>query len=632
MGIYGSELGVNVAPTAPKPRQVISLLMLRRNALVRVDELIDELWAGGPPTSAMTTLQTYIYKVRKILQRQNANEILETRPGGYSLRVEDSAIDLFHFEQEARTGQDLLEAGDPTQASRTLRGALERWRGQALADVERGPLLESYVTRMEELRVRTLELRINADLQRGRHHELVSELRSLVLTQPLHEHLNASLMIALRRSCRRHEALEVYRTLRTNMIDELGLEPGRELQQLHQALLADDEQLGPLDPVLEASPLTTLTAAGQEKPVTEVPRPRRRVHLSNPPEAEGDLTWRPEVLDQIRADLPSDGGGPTVVVIHGGPGLGKTTLAMHEARRLQSRYAGRQIYATLHGSRSKARSAADVLPDLLLGIGVPAADILAAGPDQAALYQSITADLEILVVLDDVADADQVRALLPAGPRGAALITSRYRLPELDGARHVWLRPLTPSEGADMLGHIVGWPRLGHDRTKVEGLVELIDGLPQAVQCLAYRLMLQPALQIDELAEQLQVSPFEVLRIGDLDVRASLERGYRRLDRLSQGVYRLLSLLPSRGFTARAVGDLLGWDSGAAHRILSDLAASHLLLECRTSTDIEDATYRFTRLALNYAREQLSCTLIDASGFNSLEWEPVGAAAWTGAD
>ncbi|MEU5400854.1 BTAD domain-containing putative transcriptional regulator [Streptomyces sp. NPDC005963] len=242
------EKGKNVAPTAPKPRQVIALLIMRRNAVVQTSELIDELWEGGPPTSALTTLQTYIYKLRKILVRHGGEEVLHTRPGGYVLDIPNSSVDLYRAEKAAGEGKSTLRNGDPVRARESLAEALAIWRAPALVDVDRGALLSSYATRLEEFRSRTLEMRIEADLQLGHHRELVSELKSLILTHPLHEHLHASLMIALHRSGRRHEALEVFRVLRQNMVEDLGLEPGEELRQLHQALLAD----APVGPPFEA--------------------------------------------------------------------------------------------------------------------------------------------------------------------------------------------------------------------------------------------------------------------------------------------------------------------------------------------------------------------------------------------
>jgi DNA-binding SARP family transcriptional activator len=230
----------NIVPTAPKPRQVIALLTLRRNSVVRASELIDELWEDNPPVSAMTTLQTYIYKLRKTFQKCGAGEILQTRPAGYMLTTPDENVDLYWFERAMKEGQTTLDRGDPLRAAEILADALAMWRGPALVDVITGNLLSAYATQLEEVRFRTLELRIETDLRLGRHLELTSELKSLVVRYPLHEGFHTSLMTALYHSGRRYEALDVYRTLRYNLLEELGLEPGRQVQQLHQALLSSD--------------------------------------------------------------------------------------------------------------------------------------------------------------------------------------------------------------------------------------------------------------------------------------------------------------------------------------------------------------------------------------------------------
>jgi len=237
--------GRDVMPTAPKARQVVALLMLRHGTVVQASELIDELWQETPPPSAVTTVQTYIYKLRRILAGQGEDTLVRTLPGGYSLLVPPDHVDVHRFEREAADGKELLRQGDTTAAARTLGLALSRWRGPALAGVTPGGRLRSYVTRLEELRFHILELRIEADLELGRHREVVSELKSLVLAHPHHEHLHALLMLALHRSGRRHEALELYRSLRRTMLDDLGLEPGRDLALLHQTLLTDPGQGAP---------------------------------------------------------------------------------------------------------------------------------------------------------------------------------------------------------------------------------------------------------------------------------------------------------------------------------------------------------------------------------------------------
>lgn len=285
--------GRNIMPTAPKPRQVISLLMLRHNTVVQASELIDELWPELPPPSAVTTLQTYIYKFRKLLLKQGLGNLLQTQPGGYSLTIPSSSLDVSLFERQAEEGQELLQRGDSAAALACFEQALALWRGPALADVETGGRLFSYVTRLEELRFRILELRIEADLENGRHRELISELKALVLAHPLHEHLHGLLMVALHRSGRRHEALEVYQSLRQKMIDELGLEPGKELARLQHTLLSDSpaepqepprrprtRSAAPPGPAAAAAP-TTPALAHADASVSGYPAP-----LAPPPPPE----------------------------------------------------------------------------------------------------------------------------------------------------------------------------------------------------------------------------------------------------------------------------------------------------------------------------------------------------------
>lgn len=233
------ESGQNIVPTASKPRQVLALLLLRRGTIVSPNEIMEELWGESPPNSALTTIQTYIYQLRKILVRHGAGDLLITRPGGYSLEVDDTLLDLHRFEQAVREGRTLLETGRPVEAADRLSDALAAWRGDPLADVAQGGLLYSYTTWLQELRFRALEMRIQADLRAGRHRDLVSELQSLVLTYPLRENLHASLMIALYYSGRRSEALGKYQVLRTKMVEEFGLEPGQPLREIHQEIISD---------------------------------------------------------------------------------------------------------------------------------------------------------------------------------------------------------------------------------------------------------------------------------------------------------------------------------------------------------------------------------------------------------
>ncbi|MEU0580147.1 AfsR/SARP family transcriptional regulator [Streptomyces griseoincarnatus] len=242
------ENGISVTPTAPKPRQVLALLALHADQVVPVATLIDELWGGRPPRSARTTLQTYVLQLRELIAaavardpggavRRCAKDVLVTSPGGYLLHAAGGTIDVCEFEQLAGTGYRAMDAGDFTAAARQLRDALSLWTGSALADVQTGPQLEMEARRLEESRLCALDQRIEADLRLGRHRELLGELTVLVRRYRTHENLHGQFMLALHRSGRRSEALEVYQRLRTALVRELGLEPSAGLRRMQRSIL-----------------------------------------------------------------------------------------------------------------------------------------------------------------------------------------------------------------------------------------------------------------------------------------------------------------------------------------------------------------------------------------------------------
>lgn len=229
------------APTAPKVRQVLALLLLCSNQVVNLALLIQELWDERPPRSAVTTTQTYIYQVRRLIAEEKLDEpgkeLLVTKASGYVLQAAPEQLDANVFRWLVRDGKKYLEGGQPAEASRVLRQALDLWRGAALADVTCGRILAPHAVLLEEQRLRALELRIEADLQLGLHRELIAELKSLAAENPLNEWFHGQLITALSHVGRRSEALQAYQTLRTVLDDELGLEPAAELQRLQLEVL-----------------------------------------------------------------------------------------------------------------------------------------------------------------------------------------------------------------------------------------------------------------------------------------------------------------------------------------------------------------------------------------------------------
>jgi peptide/nickel transport system substrate-binding protein len=223
----------------PKQRGLLAILLLHANEVVSRDRLIDGLWGERPPPTAGHTLDNYVSRLRKVV----GDARLSRRPPGYVLHVERDELDLDCFERLFQEGREALARGAAGEAAATLRSALARWRGAALADLLYEPFAATESERLEERRIMALEDRIDADLALGRSGELVPELEALVREHPLRERLLAQLMLALYRSGRQAEALAAFQAARQRLAEELGLEPGPQLRELEQRILEHDPGL-----------------------------------------------------------------------------------------------------------------------------------------------------------------------------------------------------------------------------------------------------------------------------------------------------------------------------------------------------------------------------------------------------
>ena len=230
-----------VALGGPKQRALLAILLLHRGEPVSSDRLIDEIWGGEPPASANKIVQGYVSNLRKVL----GDGLLVTEGRGYVLRVEPGQLDVDRFETLVAQGREAREQGDALTAVAVLREALAVWRGPALADFAYEPFAQAEIARLEESRLAALEERIDADLASGEQARLVGELEALVREYPFRERLRGQLMLALYRSGRQADALQAYQDARRELLDGLGLEPGRALQELERAILAHDPGLDP---------------------------------------------------------------------------------------------------------------------------------------------------------------------------------------------------------------------------------------------------------------------------------------------------------------------------------------------------------------------------------------------------
>ena len=250
-GILGplevSRAGRPVALGGPRQRAVLALLLLEANRVVSMDRLAEEVWAGHPPDGWATTLQTYVFHLRRALEPERPRggdpAVLVTRDRGYLLRVDRAYVDSAVFEDDFAAGRAALDAGSDAEAAQTLRRALSLWRGPVLANLADYAFIRPEAARLQQLRFAALEVRIEADLALGRHNTLTAELDGLVREDPVRERLHGQLILALYRSGRQADALAAYRRARDLLADELGIDPGEPLERLHAAILAHDPAL-----------------------------------------------------------------------------------------------------------------------------------------------------------------------------------------------------------------------------------------------------------------------------------------------------------------------------------------------------------------------------------------------------
>jgi hypothetical protein len=427
-------------------------------------------------------------------------------------------------------------------------------------------LSEAERPRLEEARLGALGDRIDAELALGSHNRLVVELTGLVAVDPLREQFRGQLMLTLYRCGRQADALASYQDYRHSLADELGIDPGRELQDLHKAILAADASLNP--------PATELRITGG-RPSAE-PLPARL-----PPDV-ADFTGRDREAAQVTALLRSraDNGSRRLACVIGGmAGLGKTALAIHVGHLLRSSYPDGQIYVDLRGAGPQPADPADLLGTLLRALGLETAAIPASMAERVQLYRSRLAGRRVLVLLDNAASEQQVRPLLPDSPTCAAMVTSRARLAALEGVPLIDLDVLEHVQALELLAKIVGASRVAAEPEAAVRIVQLCGHLPLGVRIAGARLTAKPHWRLARLADRLssQRRRLDELRIADLEVRASVALSLQGLGEPARRAFRLLALLDVPRFAIWTAAVLLDVTLATARELLEQLVDARLL-------------------------------------------------------
>ncbi len=553
-----------LTPTALKLRSVLALLVLQHNRVVSTNALTEEIWQDPPPRSVLTTLQTYIYQLRKLLTSGECPPgMLVTRPSGYLAAIDPEDLDVFVFERLIRQGSALLDEGDPARAATRLREALALWRGPVLTDVQCGPILEAHAVRLQESQLQAVELRIDADLRLGRHRALISELRSLISEHPLHERFYSQLMLSLYRSERRFEALDVYQRLHSVIRRELGLEPSPSLRRLQLRMLS-------ADPLLDAR-------AGAEG----IARAGVVLAPAQLPPSTMDFSGRQDELGTIRESLsPHPGLVPSAQILQvvGAAGVGKSALAVRAAHQLRSVYPDGQFFAELSVGGRQA-DPAEVLAGFLRVVGVRQHEIPATLAERSRMFRTWSADRRVLLLLDGAAHAEQVQPLLPSGRRCAVLITSRTFLQGPVGTMSIELGELDPVEAVSMLARIVGRGRIAREHAQAEHAVSLCGYLPLAIRAVGNQLRLSRHWPLAKSVARLQdpAGRLSALSAIGADLRAGFGDSYGVLDAGEQRLFREIGRLGPPVVTAAEAAGLLAVTERDAEAALDRLVEVRLL-------------------------------------------------------
>ncbi|MBV2153028.1 AfsR/SARP family transcriptional regulator [Kitasatospora sp. SUK 42] len=548
--------------------KVLTLLLLAPGQVLSVPRIVEGIWGDAPPETATHQVRKAVSNLRTRLP--DGKLLIETAGSGYRIAINDEDLDSTRFVGAVQRAHALLGEERNAEAAVEFRAALGLWRGQALDD--RGSAVISAASAaLEERRMAALEQLLALRMDSGEGPELIGELRDLIAANPLRERLYGHLMLALYRSGRRADALDVFRSVQRLLREDLGVDPGPALIGLHEAVLRDSPDLL----IAPAAPRTAPKAAG---PPPHRPPTIPRLLPNDLPDFVGRTA---ELEAVVAAAAEAESAGGRIVAVDGIGGCGKTSFAIRAAHAIAGAFPDGQIFIDLqsHSPDEEPISANAALGILLRALGRRPDEIPDDLPGRTSMWRNCLTGHRYLLVLDNVREVGQIRPLLPATAGSIAIVTSRARLVDLDGARWVSLRELSPLESSAFLARTLGADLVAADLRGARDLAEFCGHLPLALRIATARLLNRPGWTLDRMVRRLadQARRLDELSSTDRSVEATLRSSYDAMEPPVRTAFRLTAQHPGGALDVHSAAALLGRDLPAADSALESLMDARFL-------------------------------------------------------
>ncbi|GAA2903652.1 hypothetical protein Acy02nite_28650 [Actinoplanes cyaneus] len=560
----------------PQQRTVLAAILLNEGLVASVGHLVEALWGEEPPAGAVKTVRTYVSRIRAVLEPAGAQ--IESESGGYQLRVPPDRFDLARFRELTAGLSAPGPAGDRAQRARQ---ALQTFRGEPLAGLS-GEWAQAQRSRLSYLRAAVIEAQFAAELEAGRHTEVIAELPRAIQEFPFRERLRELHILALYQAGLRAEAFVTHRAVLKLLSEELGVEPMPALRDLHRRMVEGDPTLAPP----ERSPVVVPRQPGVMPRQPEVmPRqpevaPREilpEISLRPPPRVT-EFIGREAVVAELTG-LLRDPGRPVLIGIDGLAGIGKTALAVHVSTLVRDAFPDGVFMIDLGGAGGLPVEPAAVLRHLMSRFGISESAIPPDLSCRSQLWRNLLSQRRVLLVLDAAADSSQLAPLIPETPGSAMIVTNWYRHRDVPGVRWTTLGGLGHDDAWRLLERSVDPARLRRDPEPVNRLIELASGHPVPLRVVANHLLAHPQATMAEAEHHIrdEYSSLIIAHLDSLDARWRDRRPYWKLEPDAQRALRLLAGLNVIDMSSGLAAHVLEIPQDRARQILARLADFHLV-------------------------------------------------------